>query len=78
MFYGFCWNVVFALELVGASISGFMFSVGTKKRPNGLLEGTNKITSIIIQHVTCKKCQKLERWIVGTENDLPVNEIIFL
>lgn len=78
MFYVSCWNVVFALERVGASISCFMYSVGTKKRPNGLLEGTNKNSTIHYQYFNIKKWTLLDRWYVGTKNDLPVNEIIFL
>lgn len=78
MFYVFCWNVVFLLELVGSSISYFLGSVGTKKRTNNLLEGTNKNITIHYQTINAKKYPVLDRWYVGTENDCHGNEINFL
>lgn len=78
MFCVSCWNVVFVLEHIGTLVSYFLGSVGIKKRPNNLLEGTNKNTTIHYQTINAKKHPVLDRWYVGTENDRHGNEINFL
>jgi hypothetical protein len=73
-----CWNAFLLLELVGKITVHMVVLVGTKNCTNTALEWIHNKNDIHNQAINGLSVAWLERWAVGTGNDLNPHTRIFL